>query len=289
MPTHYNKNLSNLTAFEFINSFSIWVILGAPLNFLFFSELFNSGFHVYTAIILTLGVWIIYTLDHIIDGYKRKEYSLSLRYYLHYRYHRLLLWLVAIASLIAAAMSFALLPLKTRNVGFMLVAVLVVYFLLNRAYHYKKNRNLPFKEIGVAFVVTLCFAYIPWSYSNSAHSTQLIYLVAGFGCINLANLLMFSHFDFELDNRNGLNSLGSFLSKKGLRIGSILFALLAIGIYAYVFYIQLIPIETWLILTAMGVQTLLISFFTSIFNKHERYRFFGDLIYIYPIIYFLFL
>ncbi|MFY0645087.1 MAG: hypothetical protein JXR19_11525 [Bacteroidia bacterium] len=289
MPTHHNRNLNNLSSVEFINSFSIWVILGTPLNYLFFSELFQSGFHIPTAIVLTLAVWIIYTLDHIIDGFKRKEYSLSLRYYLHHRYHRFLLALITIASLVAAAISYASLPVSTQKFGFILLSALVLYFIINRVFTQNRKHSLPFKEIGVALVVTLCFAYIPWSKSDSIHADSLVYIIYGYGAINLANLLLFSHFDFELDKRNGLSSLGKFVGKNGLKWMSVVFALAAIVICTYVYVQYLIPFSAWLILIAMSLQLVLIVVFNRFFKKNELYRFFGDLIYVYPIVYFLLL
>ncbi len=287
MPTHHNRHLNNLNFTEFTNSFSIWVILGTPICYVYFCQLFQAPVFSNVLLCLTLTVWIIYTADHVVDGFIRKADSLTLRHYLHHRYHRLLIAGIVVSTLVVLAIAFTSLDSRIRNFGIGLSSVLLAYFFINRWIAHKFSFNLPLKELGIAAVVALCFAYMPLVQSSYSDGLGDHLLILSFGGINASNLFIFSTYDYQLDQKNKLSSIGQLLSPNQLKVLSLITTALSFVVLVYATYLMDAPISLVFVLYLMILQLLIIQLFSRYFKEAERFRFWGDLIYLYPILYLL--
>ena len=147
-----------------------------------------------------------------------------------------------------------------------------------------------FKEVFVAFVVTIGFVITPtFEAQSDINANQVICVFLFFYLINLSNLFLFSYFDKERDQKDNMITIAQFYGLEKLRgliylgIGVSFIVLVISFMYGHIVGVS------FLIFLAMQTTLLGIIIFPSFFRTNDRYRFFGDLIYLYPLITFSFL
>jgi 4-hydroxybenzoate polyprenyltransferase len=124
---------------------------------------------------------------------------------------------------------------------------------------------------------------------SSIDMNQLIYVFMLFYFINLSNLLIFSYFDNELDKKDNITTIVHFFGLVKLR-GLIYSGIALSFIILTISYMnEEINEVSFYVFLSMQVTLMGIIIFPSFFGTNERYRFFGDLIYLYPIAIFPFL
>lgn len=270
------------TVIDFVNTYSVWVVLGSFVTFLFFSKLFDQDIDYIAAIGLALGVWFIYTLDHLLDGLKLGYNAVATRHRSHYRNRKSMVVLLVCVATIELCLIYYLNPVYYLVVTY-LVILTVVHFIINFMVTNKYKSQLFLKEIFIAFVVTIGFVVAPTIISN----TSLKFITAPFGtifCINLANLLIFSLFDRQEDGQTKTLSAATFLLENQL-ILRILILLSVALILSWVTFINDLH-SVWLLTVTdlMIISLIIIVLRRDYFKQNDRYRFYGDLIYLYPAI-----
>jgi hypothetical protein len=269
---------------DFINTFSIWVVLGSFSTYLFFGMLYGLKPNYDVGLILSLSMWVIYTIDHLIDGYKLKEQAFSIRHKQHYLYKNWLIVFTIISSIVICYLVFFKMPKHYFQMGYVLLGLTIFHFVINSLIKRRAKNRVFLKEVFISFVVTLGFAGLPLGSNNLIIPDGLYILVLSFFCINLSNLLLFSYFDFESDERSNFLSAahvyGKEVSRKVAYILNIS-SLLAIGVLAFN---NLFQIGALMVLVLMNLTLLFIALNPSTFKDKDRYRFYGDLIYLYPVV-----
>ena len=91
---------------DFINTYSILVALGSFSSYLFFSNLFNVKPNYVLALGLSIGLWIIYTLDHLLDGLSIGNKASSIRHREHFLKHKLIIFWILFGLIILIGLSF---------------------------------------------------------------------------------------------------------------------------------------------------------------------------------------
>jgi len=143
-----NLRISDLEIVEFINCFSVLVVAGSVSTSYFFGQIYKAqlGFSFYW--LLASTIWIIYTLDHVLDGMKQKEQSVSIRHYIHYKYRKTILPTLAALSIFNAYIALVFLPPILLKAGIALALSVLAYFLV---VHFLKVINITIpKELMVA-------------------------------------------------------------------------------------------------------------------------------------------
>ena len=81
------EDILKLSFIEKLNILSIDIVIGSVAGGIFVVKLLNIQPGFAWRIILPFSVWIVYSLDHLIDGIIYKNSSLTLRnlFYYHYR------------------------------------------------------------------------------------------------------------------------------------------------------------------------------------------------------------
>ncbi|MEY2924150.1 MAG: hypothetical protein RLZZ337_698, partial [Bacteroidota bacterium] len=116
---------------NFINTFSIWVALGSFITFYFFSLSLGPTPNVVAGVILSLSIWVIYTLDHLLDSFSIQGLNTSLRHTEHSKYSRLLMTVCCIISIVIVYLVFYRLEKKFFNHGWTLLGLTIIHFLFN--------------------------------------------------------------------------------------------------------------------------------------------------------------
>lgn len=274
---------------NFINTYSILVAIGSLSSYLFFSNLFDVKPNYVLALGLSLSLWIIYTLDHLLDGLSIGKDASSIRHREHFLKHKQMIRWMLFGLIILIGLSFWVPQVYYGYVLFLFILTLLhfcINYFLSRKYTFLRY----LKEIFVALVVTIGFVITPLvGNEESLNLTQLIYIFIIFYFINLSNLLIFSFFDRDRDHRDNILTIAHLYSHRKLKR----LIYLGIGMSTTILVISYInghlTLISFFVFASMQLTLLFITSFPSYFKFSDRYRFFGDLIYLYPIVVFPFL
>jgi hypothetical protein len=278
-----------LSIYNFINTYSVFVAVGSLSSYLFFSKLLDIKPNYIVATGLSIGLWVIYTFDHLLDGLRLGDKASSTRHREHFLKLKQITRLVIIGLASLIGLSFWV-PFIYYNYIVFLCVLTLIHFLINYNLSIRFVVLRYFKEVFIAFVVTIGFVITPvLELHSSIDMNQLIYVFMLFYFINLSNLLIFSYFDNELDKKDNITTIVHFFGLVKLR-GLIYSGIALSFIILTISYMnEEINEVSFYVFLSMQVTLMGIIIFPSFFGTNERYRFFGDLIYLYPIAIFPFL
>ncbi|MFT5723902.1 MAG: 4-hydroxybenzoate polyprenyltransferase [Bacteroidia bacterium] len=274
--------ISNLSVAEFINCFSLLVALGTISTSYFFGQIYHADLSFSFFWLLATTTWIIYTLDHILDGYKLKEDSISVRHLIHYKYRKSIVPTLAALCLFNGYLAWFFLPINVIWSGIIVSFFVGLYFGI---VHLLKSKQIVFpKELFVSIIVAIGMVVLPGIVGDMRFSFESVLMVCSMACINYANLLLFSYYDYENDVKNGLMSAATHwgLTKTKMMIMNAL-ALAFVLFTAWTFLIiSPVKIQISIALLVMLNVLLVIYIQEERFAKKERYRFWGDFIFLVP-------
>lgn len=240
---------------------------------LFFAKILQVNVLVYGIASLGLTVWIIYTIDHLLDARRISTQASTERHRFHQQHFNLLWRIVVFAFVIDAGLTFFMRE-RVLIGGIFLSGGVAVYLLINR---YLKM----LKELLISVLYT-CGILMP-SIMVTDFSVREIpwWLVVQFVLTALLNLLVFSWFDYENDLRD--NTI-SFVTAVGKRFAGFCIAILFLLISMMFFYEP--TLEAFLIL-CIALGNVLLLFRQHYFRESERFRSVGDALFMLPILYYL--
>jgi 4-hydroxybenzoate polyprenyltransferase len=254
--------------FHKVNVLSIDVALGSVCAALFFGKYVAVEISPVTLAVLALTVWIIYTVDHLMDAKRITGQASSERHRFHQQHFVLLRNAVICATLLTAALLFFL-PVNLLLHGVILSAGVVTYILLHSYFPYVK-------ELAVAVIYTMG-VFLPAAQELKVMDYPFA-LLTSFAIVALINLLLFSWFSEDEDRRDGISSLTTFAGRKVLVVISLaLLIQLSLAIHSAFS-------SEFLILFAMSVALAAMLLFPAFFRKHDRYRI-GDAVFFVTLLY----
>lgn len=258
--------------YRYINILSIDVAVGATLSAAFFVRL--TGFTILPAGAASLGltVWVIYTVDHLLDAVKLKTLASTVRH----RFHQVYFWEMVIAVMVVLTIISTLLFFIRPEIfqsGIVLFVLVVAYLLVHRYLNYFKEFLVAVLYTGGILLPALTRAASPLQFLLRAEC--LVFLIAA-----LLNLLLFSWFEMKQDKEDGhpsfANYFGEQFTKKIISILFMVQSLLLLYLLITNFRIESI------ILFTMSVVLALLMMFPKLFRQQERYRLLGDAIFLFP-------
>jgi 4-hydroxybenzoate polyprenyltransferase len=252
--------------YRLANVLSLDVVAGSVCSAFFFGRIFSREPNPLVVFVLANCVWLIYTLDHLIDSRLTDEPS-GKRHVFH-RVHRKSLRSVAAISLLATSVCVFFLPHIILLMGLGLLAAVAIYLFLQRKISW-------LKEFTVALLYT-AGVMVP-SLDASFPERSNLHLVIAFALIAFLNLLIFSWFDFENDLRDGHRSAATVLGKNKTFLLICGICLIAVILLFYN------PISTATILLLLMIAChVAIVVFRNYFSSHDRFRLAGDAIFFIP-------
>ncbi len=268
------KNVLQL--YRFLNLISVDVACGAVVCAAFFARVFRIELRPQGLAVLGITVWIIYSVDHLLDAHQLKRDASTKRHLLYQRKFRELSMVVMVAIVIDLCMLLFI----RRQVfvwGLGLAIIVLLYLLFQRLL-------TPFKEAMGACLYAGGVLLPVLSLHTPPLSTSLIFLMIAFVFTALINLILFSLFDWERDRNDMQASLVTFFgkqnSKRGLNVLFLVQGLLLIGLLLRTAY----KTET-LILGSMNIVLAILLRAPDWFKKEDTYRLAGDFIFLFPLPY----
>ena len=267
---------------KWVNALSLVVVLGAISTAYFTAALFQSELSFSFYWLLGSTVWVIYTLDHLLDGKKKEPEELSFRHRLHVN------WRTPLSILLTGVVVFNVLVLAlfTRESivksGAILSGFVLLYFLF--VAHSKLRHVTGLKEIGVAIGAVSGMVVLPALEGNASLDMAFLVYVAAFFFLNLCNLTIFSMADLAADSRSGFRSLATELGRektKQLAYNLLGLCFLMFGCWTFLIEHPIKMVVAIIFLSMMHtLGYLLIQYGQE--SAEEKIRFWGDFIYVLP-------
>ena len=268
---------------------SLDVVLGSMAVGLFATRLLGVQANPWWWIILPVSIWVVYTLDHLTDGFKLKGNSTIYRHNFHYNNRKIIIVIILVLGLVAVVLAFIHLNERIIKGGFGLGLIVLFYQSLNFAN--KRSDNFFFQKeffIAVVYVVGIFLAPSVWygkPLSGERLSIGLILIALVF-----AESVIISWFDVEKDKADGLTSFtinfGKTQTRKFMRIFLAGIFLLTL-FFSWFFHFQLLSFL--LILLVMNVVLSLLIGKPSLFKTNHLFRWVGESVFYLPglIVFFL--
>lgn len=246
--------------FQACHYLSFDVILGALLLMQLTSAHLKVSISWVHFLLLAIGIWIIYTIDHLLDS-KKVPHTQRARYVFHAR-HRQKLSLATCVLLPLAAIFACLLEVKIIIFGIILSLFAGLYLLVQQ-----KLARGHFKEIYIAFAYTLGILLCPFVLGELFDVVLffLLFIAA------LLNLLIISDFEYEEDHQDGFSSIATILQSGYL--DQFIYAVASAGIAL----VLIAPVSD-LSLFFLSIYAIYILIFLKKrwFIKRSRYRYLLD-------------
>lgn len=262
-----------LRFYRAVNLVSLDVAGGAVVVALFLSKILQVEPRVQGMLTLGLAVWIIYTIDRLLDVKGMATPASTKRHRFHQQHHRTLWIITLLATGILLSLIFFLRP-PVLVYGFVLGTLVGIYLLI-------QNR-LPWKEMMVAVLYTAGVLFPSSSVQVETLSVDQVFAIFFTFLIALINLLLFSWFELESDQQD---RRWSFVTRWGKRkTEKILFTLfVTTGTLATGMFIAFLS-PMWVPLIIMVAILFILFYYPDYFKGDDRYRLWGDSVFLLPIL-----
>jgi len=278
--TKYYASLKNI--YKYIQALSLDVAFGSTIMSSFVAHFMKVEVEFSIYVSLFIAVWLIYTIDHLIDANRIKEEAHTFRHKFHQQHFKKLTVVWVIAFLGGVLFSVLVLPNETIKVGFIASALVIVHLVLVYLLGTRVSIFIQ-KELGVAFTYCVGIIVGPLSMSSGLDGFGYFLMFQIF-ILALLNLLEFSWFDKKQDQIHGHTSVVRGLGEKiVLEVVFFLFTLFVLTlVVAFLFFPEYGQYE--LVLGLMAGMLFSVFVFQNFFKSGERYRVFGDMVFLFPLL-----
>ena len=264
-----------ISAYRFLNATSIDVTAGAIVCAGFFAKVMNVYVRPSAFIALGLSVWIIYTVDHLLDVKRLTSTASTQRHRFHQRYFKIFSVLVVLA--LVADVLAVLMIRRPLFIAGLFLSLLILFYLLVQRY-----LNL-FKEFcgGILYTGGVTLPVLMFGYTDI--QIPVLLLIIQFLFTTWLNLLLFSYFDKERDEKDHHVSFATKMGDTTTKavIITLLVICVGLGFYQIVFFGSF----SAAIILIMDFILALILLMKNKFVLNERFRLLGDAVFLFPIFY----
>lgn len=270
--------------YTYFRILSLDVVLGAVLMCYFCAYCLDT--HPDWSVYVSLGVavWLIYTLDHLLDAYKIPHEAHTSRHRFHQKHFNILsiCWLISLIFGLWITLNY--LPRRVLIFGMALSSLVFLHFLLTLIDRLK-NTLLIQKETRIAFIYSLGVALASLSLKDQFPNPVECLIIFQIFLIAWVNLLIISYYEEAIDQKDAHVSTARKLGKSSIQ--SLIQVLLLIQ-WVLAFYCGFTGgwrmIIAILILCLMNVILALIAYRKKYFQEKERYRALSDAIFFLPLV-----
>ena len=277
------KTLQNL--YNYFNFLSLDVVLGSLAGMGFFAHLLRVNLVLEIYLVLGLTVWIIYTLDHLLDVRKTKNQPSSPRHKFHFKYGKPISFALTFAFILVVAMLIFLPTLHFLIVPGVILAGVITLIL--GLFYFLGRKTAFLKEFLIALFYILGIALAPYLFKQTPIPPQLYIFGVFYFLIAWINLLILSYLDRDLDAKDGFNSVINWITPKKLSSFILCLGLIGIGLAVYLFLGQ---VSYFHIYTSILLVMLLIHiiYFLERNKNRETIRKILEVCFLIPFVVFLF-
>ena len=236
-----------------------------------------------TPVILCLTVWLIYTLDHLLDARTLKENSIKPVYRWHWDHRSVLRPVLLAVGLVTIGLSLVYLPTGILIFGG-ITGSLVVFYTIAHQGKPGTHRKYMFKEVWISILYTAGIWGVPLISKWSIPEISVLLAIVIFLMLVLVNVLLYSLHDYYKDRKESQHTLAT---RFGREATSHLLRLLILSALILILAAFLIPEEqdlgkVYIILLSMTSVLGLILIFPSFFGRHKRFGILADAVFLLP-------
>ncbi|UOG61193.1 LA_0991 family prenyltransferase-like protein [Leptospira noguchii] len=255
--------------FYYWNVLSIDIVCGAVSSVWFASYVLNSDLKTEFWILLPATVWVIYSADHWIDGWKLGKKSTNPRHEFYYKNRIFLIIMTGLTGIFCFICGILFIEKQT-----LLVALAIGIFVAIHLVCSYFQVSFFWKECSVAILYTAGIWFAP---ILSTSKTDWKIWCGLFFLTTLCNSFVNSYMEIEMDRKENAESILRWVSQKTLKKSVI--TLSGIGT---VFNLIWLYKNQWAILPEFFYLSfgylipVNILFFESFFQKKQLYRILGE-------------
>lgn len=234
---------------------------------------------------LALSIWLVYTIDRLIDITRKESKQLSKRHLFHKEHKRVLWPAVAVVFLLNSWLAVTLLTYAMLVFGLLVVSGVTAYLIVVNMLPAGSSRWFQ-KEPLIALVYTTGVWGSKLWLAPSIPFRAFMVIVVPFFLLALMNLLVFSYFETDTDKENNQRSLSTLLGSETVgKIIMVLFALI-LTINLTMIRMDATPLYLMISITRTAMTFILFSLFyrSEFFYENEQYRLIGDAVFMLPVI-----
>jgi len=240
-----------LAAWSILHVLSIDIAAGAAASGAMAAAVAGVEMRLGWWILLPLSVWVIYTADHLLDGWKAGSAAVNPRHSFHFRHMRILSMCALCAAILCAGLAFFAIREVVLAGGVILICVCALHLALARWDKFKLG-----KEFSVAAIYTAGVWFGPLLASRAALFYPYVFLSI-FLLAAVLNLVMSSVMDAEMDEKEGMTYLLRFISParagRLVQAGSVIGVLLGALLAAFMFVQSPGKPQLWLAAAVLAV------------------------------------
>ena len=283
IPTINNRELLNIRLLQKLSILSIDVVIGSLFCGVFVVKLLDvqPGFAWW--IVLHFSVWIVYSLDHLIDGIMYKNSTQTLRQCFYYNHRKEVLILIFILSIINIILGFIFLEKQIIYFG-LILGLFTGTYLLFVYFFGKKKQLLLQKELFVAIIYTTGIWGGPVSLLDYHLTIDLVIILLGFFLLVFADILILNLYEKESDRLNNFHSFVLYFGEKVsvYLIRILIFLVFFMGLYQTIMASDIKIAIASKLLMLMCIVLLVLLNYQGKFNKRSVYRVVGELVFWIP-------
>lgn len=259
--------------YRIFNLLSLDVALGAVISAAFFGRILHVQVLPQGFILLGVIVWLIYTADHLLDAWSMHEAATSERHRFHQKNFISILLVFLGAGIVALGLMF-LIRIQLISAGIVLSIFVITYLLVNRWLKY-------FKELTGSILYTGGVLLPAWSIHTGPLTANELTLIIIFALIAFTNMLIFARFSIGEDILNRQKSLATIM---GVRPMNTLISIVCVICFGVMIYQSTRDLSFDLVVLFVMELILVIVFTVKYFRYDDRYRIYGDAIFLLPVI-----
>lgn len=273
-------------AYSYLQLLSIDVILGALLSGMMAARLLAVQMPAYWYWVLPLSVWVIYTTDHLMDARRLKENAHTPRHLFHYRYFKQIGLVWGLGILLCTLYVPWIISAKILYFGLGMGALVLVHLGL---VYLIGDRIAWFihKELGVGAIYAAGVWGAPLVLTEGPIASWMLCAAAQFFLLALLNLLIFSFYERETDALDQHTSFVRALGEKRTRQLIVLLGISIVLLGLWGGFEAAVPpfyVIVQLIYSLMLALLLWVFFDERRFRFAERYRLWGDGVFLFPLL-----
>jgi len=260
--------------YNYIQLLSLDVVAGACIGTNYISYLLKTPTSWLSTVALGIMIWLIYTLDHLLDA-RKNDHPSNKRHAFHQLYFRQIFIAWIILALIGLLI-LPLLPFTVLKLGIVLLSIVVLYFIL---LFFSVLKSGKYKEAVIALVYSLGLVLIPIALGQNLDHVQLAWIISVYFILAFINLVLFSIYEEEEDILDGHFSIVQSIGQQNA-----VFFVKVLWLIGMTIVILGEPIFQNYIFVLMFILLGPLLFFRNHFAPSARYRLIGDGIFILPIL-----
>lgn len=268
----YAKMYTPYKFYRLLSVLSIDIAVGAVCSSVWFAVFFGVNPGGIAFAVLGLTVWIIYTLDHLMDARTIKSPANAKRYQFH-QHHFSIIGIVWMLAIVCDGVLVFFVRKEILYDGLWLSAWVIIYFLFHRYFG-------SLKEVTIAVLYTVGVLLPTLSLKGIPQVASEWFVISSFLLTALINILLFSWVDHDADISDGQHSFAIVFGRKHTQqFVSMLFLVQGILQFVIIYWVGAAPV---ILLLSMNCILLFIFYYSEKLKKNETFRLAGDAVFFFP-------